>query len=74
MGIASEITLLQLNSDDYIHTFFKRVQDIQTKLQYSRENIDKLHFIEFFFEDHGNLLDLFPTFTRIYLQIESACF
>ena len=48
MDVASEITLLRLNNDDTIHTFFRCVQDIQTKLQYSRENIDQTRLIKFY--------------------------
>ena len=48
MDVASEITLLRLNNEDTIHTFFRRVQDIQTKIQYSRENIDKTCLIKFY--------------------------
>ena len=60
MDVSSEITLLQINNDDNIHTFFKRVQDIQTKLQYSRESIDKTRLISFYLKAIGTSFLYFP--------------
>ena len=48
MNVTSEITLLRLKDDDTIHTFFSRVQDIQTKIQLGRENSDKTRIIKFY--------------------------
>ena len=62
LDVASEITLLKINSSDTIHTFFKRVQDIETKLIYSRETIDKTRLLSFYLKAmatstvHFNLL------------------
>ena len=47
MDVASEINLLQISNEDTIHTFFERVQEIQTKLNHSREHIDKTPLIKF---------------------------
>ena len=53
MVVASEITFLQVNNEDTIHTFFKCVQEIQTKLQYSREHIDKTRLVKFYLKAMG---------------------
>ena len=60
MDVASEITLLRLNNDDTIHTFFQQVQGIQTKLQYSCENIDQTSLIEFYLKAVGTSKVHFP--------------
>ena len=48
MDVETEITLLRLNIDDTIHTFYKRVQDFRTKLIYSRDSVDKMRLIKFY--------------------------
>ena len=53
MDIAIEITLLQLQDNENIHSFFKRVQDFQTKLSYSREIIDKTRLFKFYLKAIG---------------------
>ena len=65
LDVASEITLLKIHSSDTIHTFFKRVQDIETKLMYSRETIDKTRLLSFYLKAmatstvHYNLIQHF---------------
>ena len=49
MDVATEITLLRLKNDDTIHSFYERVQDIETKLLYSHKNIDKTSLLKFYF-------------------------
>ena len=58
--MATEITLLKLNSNDTIHTFFRRVQDLQTKLRYSRETIDKTRLLKFYLKAMATSKDHFP--------------
>ena len=41
LKVATEITILHVKNDDTIHLFYKRVQDIRTKLLYSCKNVDK---------------------------------
>ena len=48
MDVASEITLLRLQDNETIHSFFRRVQHIQTKIQFSRESIDKTRITRFY--------------------------
>ncbi len=39
-NVSTEITMLRIDPNDTIHTFYRYVQDIQTKLLYSCENVD----------------------------------
>ena len=48
IDVATEIKLLHLNHNNTIHTFYHCVQEIQTKLQYSRENDDKTRLLKLY--------------------------
>ncbi len=60
MDVATEITLLRLKDKETIHTLYKRVQDIQTKLLYSRENIDSTRLLKFYLKAMATSKDHFP--------------
>ena len=74
LDVASEITLLRINSNDTIHTFYKRVQDIETKIIYSREMIDKTRLLKFYLKamatstDHFHLLQHFISDLNIHIS------
>ncbi len=74
MDVASEITFLKTHHNDTIHTFFKRVQDIETKLMYSRENIDKTRLLSFYLKAtsastvHFNLLQHFTSDLNLHIS------
>ena len=74
MDVASEITFLKIHSNDTIHTFFKRVQDIETKLLYSRENIDKTRLLSFYLKAlatstvHFNLIQHFISDLNVHIH------
>ena len=65
MDVASEITLLNIRHTNTIHTFYKRVKDIETKSIYSRESVDKTRLLKFYlkgmaeFNDHFHLIQSF---------------
>ena len=75
LDVASEITHLKIHSSDTIHTFFKRVQDIETKLLYSRETIDKTRLLSFYLKAmatstvHYNLIQHFISDLNYHINI-----
>ena len=60
LDVVSEITLLKTHSSDNIHTFYKRVQDIETKLIYSRETVDKTRLLKFYLKAMATSTVHFP--------------
>ena len=78
MDVATEITLLKLHENDKIHTFYRRVQDIQTKLLYSRENVDKTRSLKLYLKvmatskDHFALLQGFIADLNIHINNHGA--
>ena len=60
MDVATEITLLRLKEKETIHSLYKRVQDIQTKLLYSRENIDYTRLLKFYLKAMAISKEHFP--------------
>ena len=78
MDVASEITLLKLNHSDTIHTFYKRVQDIETKLTYSREAVDKTRLLSFYLKAmatstiHFHLLQHFISELNLHISLHGS--
>ena len=78
LDVATEITLLKLNDNDTIHSFYKRVQDIQTKLLYSREIVDQTRLLKLYLKamatskDHFQLLQGFISTLNIHINEHSA--
>ena len=60
MDVVSEITLLKINNMDTIHTFYKRIQEIETKLIYSRETVDKTRLLRFYLKAMATSTIHFP--------------
>ncbi len=58
MDVATEITLLKLHENDTIHTFYRRVQDLQTKLLYSCENVDKTRLLKLYLKAMATSKDI----------------
>ena len=48
MDVATEITMLHLTNADTLHPFNHRVQEIQTKLQYSQVNVNTTRLVKFY--------------------------
>ena len=65
LDVATEITMLRVTPTDTIHTFYQKAQDLQTKLRYSRETVDKTRLLKIYLKamsaskDHFPLLQLF---------------
>ena len=50
INVAMEITLLKIEPSKTIQLFYKRFQNIDTKLCYSREHVDKTCLLKFYFK------------------------
>ena len=72
--VATEITMLKINQNNTIHTFYQRVQDLQTKLPYSKETVNKIHQLKLYLKamaaskDHFHLLQHFISDLNLHIN------
>ncbi len=60
LDVATEITMLKVSSNDTIHTFYNKIQDLQTKLRYSCKTVDKTWVLRLYLKAMAALKDHFP--------------